>query len=166
VCWNGQTPLAVSIMKAAKAQNVDFTYLFFTSSYTNDFASVAPNTGKGVYIVSEYAPYIDEQGDRTSAWKAVMAKHNVPLTGFAQGGYVAAHYFTQMLPNVKGDITKESVTKAFKSQSKGLTDSMVGSPFVFGPGKAHNSNDSGWAVEFKPGSTTWRNVSTDWIYAH
>ncbi|WP_375385458.1 ABC transporter substrate-binding protein [uncultured Microbacterium sp.] len=162
--FNGQTPLAVSIMNAAKAQNVDFTYLLFTSSYTDDFAAAAPDTGNGVYIVAEYAPYIDVDGDRTAEWKRVMTTHNVPLTGFAQAGYVAAHYFTEMLKTIDGDITKESVAKAFLEQKDGIEDSMVGSPFIFGPGDAHNSNDSGWAVKLEPGSPTWTNVSEDWLH--
>lgn len=163
--FNGQTPLAISIMNAAQAQKANFTYLFFTSSYTADFATAAPNTGKGVYIVAEYAPYTDTAGDRTTAWAAAMKKHKVPMTGFAQAGYVAARYFTETLKTIKGDITKDSVAAAFKNQTKGVEDPMVGSPLLFGPGTGHNSNNSGWPIVLKPGSHTWVNVTSDWIHA-
>lgn len=161
--FNGGPEQALALMNASKAQAADFTYLFFTSAYTDKFAAAAPKTGKGVYIVAEYAPYTDVKNAATADWRRVMEKHNVPLTSFAQGGYLAAKYFIQALEGIEGDITRQSVTEALKTQKSAFKNPMVGTPWMFGPGRAHASNTAGWPVVLRPGASTWEDVTGGWL---
>jgi branched-chain amino acid transport system substrate-binding protein len=162
--FNGQTSLALAVMNAAQAQGMkDLTFLFFTSAYSQEFADAAPAIGKGVYIVSEFAPYTDlDKGSATADWAALMRNYGVPLTSFAQGGYLAATNFLRVLGGVRGEITRDSVTAAFKAQSTGIENTMVGTPWIFGPGNTHSSNQAGWPIVLTPGSKSWKRSSDTW----
>jgi branched-chain amino acid transport system substrate-binding protein len=163
---NGVEPDAAGVLKAAEAQGMsDMTFLFLTSAYSAQFADAATFVGKGVYVPAEFAPYTDESNEANADWRTLMQKYDVPLTSFAQGGYLAATHFLEMLKTIQGDITRDSVTAAFKAQSQGYDNAMAGTPWIFGPGDAHASNTAGWPIVIKPGSTVWENAEDDWITA-
>ncbi len=163
---NGVEPDAAGVLKAAEAQGMnDMTFLFLTSAYSAQFADAATFVGKGVYVPAEFAPYTDSSNAANSDWSALMQKHDVPLTSFAQGGYLAATHFIEMLKSMTGDITRETVTAAFKAQSTGYENAMAGTPWLFGPGSSHSSNTAGWPIVIKPGETTWSNAASTWVTA-
>lgn len=161
VLFNGIEPMAVGWVKTAAAQKVTgVKWLFLTSAYTAQAAKAFGAEGKDVLALSEFEPYTDESSAATKDWRATMTKHNVPLTSFAEGGYLAATHLVTVLKGIKGDITRESVTKAFQSMAP-LTSPLTGSPFGFGGGDAHASNLSGKFVQ--PDNGGWTVVTPEWV---
>lgn len=161
---NAVEPDAMGILKAAEAQGLnDMTFLFLTSAYSEQFAKSATYVGKGVYVPAEFLPYTDESSEGNADWRALMEKHNVDLTAFGQGGYVAATHFLEVLQGMDGDITRESVAEAFQTQTTALESPMTGTPYIFGKGETHGSNTSGWPIVIKPGSNEWENAANDWM---
>jgi branched-chain amino acid transport system substrate-binding protein len=160
---NGVEPDALGVLKAAEAQGMnDVTFLFLTSTYSEQFASAASFVGKGVYVPAEFAPYtIDNLAN--DDWKRLMESASIPLTSFGQGGYLAATHFIELLESIDGDITREAVTAAAKAQSTGIDNPMAGTPYLFGDGDTHASNTAGWPIVIKPGSTSWERAEDDWI---
>lgn len=157
-------PDAVALLRAAEAQGMnDVTFLFATSAYSTQFAEAATFVGQGIYLPAEFTPFTDPSVPGNEEWVELMEKHNVPLTSFGQGGYLAANYFIEMLQSIEGDITRESVTAAFKEQEEPFESTMTGSPWIFGPGESHGSNTSGWPVVLEPGSSEWLSAADDWI---
>jgi branched-chain amino acid transport system substrate-binding protein len=158
--FNGPTSLSLSALGAAAAQGANnLTFLFSSASYTDQFAAAAPKVGKGSYVVAEFAPYTDPNNQANKDWRDLMQKNHIPLTAFAQGGYLAALDFINTIKGIHGAITRESVTAAFTTGSKPYKNAMAGSPWVFGapPTKA------GWPVVLKPGATAWTTATNDWI---
>jgi len=156
-------PGYVGLLKAAESQGLDVTFLFLTSGYSEQFAQAASYVGKGVYVPAEFAPYTDPSVKGNEDWAAVMDKHNVPKTSFAQGGYLAAQDFIQVLKGMKGDVTRETVTAALKGMTTPIESPMTGTPWIFGAGDTHNSNTAGWPIVIKPGTTQWVAAETDWL---
>lgn len=160
---NGVEPDALGVLKAAESQGMnDVTFLFLTSTYSEQFAAAATFVGKGVYVPAEFAPYTIDN-DANADWKELMTSAGVPLTSFGQGGYLAATHFIELLESIDGDITRESVTAAAKGQTEGIDNPMAGTPYLFGDGDVHAPNTAGWPITIAPGSTVWQNAEDDWI---
>jgi branched-chain amino acid transport system substrate-binding protein len=87
-----------------------------------------------------------------------MDSSGVPLSSFAQGGYLAALDFIAILKSVEGEITAASVTAAAKGMTEPNANEMRGNPWIFGPGEAHQANASAWEVLVEPGSGVWTSV--------
>lgn len=163
---NGVEPDAIGVLKAAEAQGMkDMTFLFLTSTYSEQFAQAAGFVGKGVYVPAEFAPYTEDGIAANDDWRALMEKNNIPLTSFGQGGYLAATHFLETLKTIKGDVTHETVAAAFKAQTKPSENAMTGTPYIFGDGSSHSSNTAGWPITIQPGSTTWASAADDWVIA-
>ncbi|MFC4049130.1 ABC transporter substrate-binding protein [Actinomadura syzygii] len=162
VLFNGTEPMLVGWVKAAQAQKVKgIKWLFLAPAYTVEIAKALGPAGKDVVALSEFEPYTDSKSTINQDWRNTMAGHKVPLTSFAQGGYLAATHLVEVLRGIKGDITRESVTKAMKDL-KPLPSNMTGTPFAFGPGDAHAPNTSAKFV--KPdGNGGWTVLTPDWI---
>lgn len=152
----------LGFLKAAKAQGMsNVTWLFLTSAYSDQVAKAAgTSAGKGVYIPAEFYPYTNTSDATNAAWEKLMKRNNIALTSFAQGGYVAAENFVKVLKTINGPITRASVTKALTSMTTSIDNPMVGTPWIFGSGTAHNSARAGWEVTLKNG--TWTNAATTW----
>ena len=161
---NGVEPDALGVLKAAEAQGMnDMTFLFLTSAYSQQFAEAASFVGKGVYVPAEFAPYTVDSIVANDDWKALMDKHDVPLTSFGQGGYLAAIHFLEVLKAIEGDITRGSVTAAFKAQTTPLENPMTGTPYLFGGDARHRSNTAGWPITIKPGTNAWTSADDGWM---
>jgi branched-chain amino acid transport system substrate-binding protein len=153
---NNVQPDALAQIKAAESQGWnDVTFLYLTSTYSVQFAKAAQAVGAGVYVPAEFAPYDDPNTTATKAWRALMTKKGIELTSFGQGGYLAATYFVDVLKSIKGEINRESVTKALRAM-KPVTNPMVGTPWVFGTAQSHSSNRAGYPVALLPGKKAWQ----------
>lgn len=152
----------LGFLKAAEAQGLtDVTWLLLTSAYSEQFASAAGSaTGKGVYILSEFAPFTDLTDPANADWVNLMNEKGIPLTSFSQAGYVAAMNFIEILKSVDGDVTRASVAEAARTMSE-IDNPMVGTPYVFGPGQTHNSATAGFPVTLTDGA--WAKAGDDWV---
>ncbi|HEU5031349.1 MAG TPA: ABC transporter substrate-binding protein [Spirillospora sp.] len=161
VFFNGTEPMDVGWVKAAHAQNVTgIKWLFLTSTYTDQAAKAFGPSGADVVALSEFEPYTDVRSSANQDWRATMTRHRVPLTSFAQGGYLAATHLVTVLRGIKGDITRASVLRALRTL-RPLPSGMTGTPFAFGPGGAHASNLAGKFV--RPGGSGWTVLTPGWI---
>jgi branched-chain amino acid transport system substrate-binding protein len=160
---NPVEPDAIAQVKAANAQGWnDVSWLYLTSVYSDNFAKAVSDAGAGIYVPAEFYPFTDASSDINKDWRDLMTKNDIPLTSFSQGGYLAAKYFIQVAEGIKGDITRESVTKALHDMSA-ITNPMVGTPYTFGTAKAHDGNTAGWPIKLVTGTNAWELNGDDWI---
>ncbi len=160
---NPVEPDAIAQVKAANAQGwKDVNWLYLTSVYSDNFAKAVSDAGAGIYVPAEFYPFTDASSDINKDWRDLMTKNNIPLTSFSQGGYLAAKYFIEVAKGVKGDITRESVTKALHDMSA-IKNPMVGTPYVFGTAKTHADNTAGWPIKLTSGTNKWELNGNDWI---
>lgn len=143
----------IKAAKAAGVKNVD--WVFLPSAYTANVAAVLANEGENIFAMSDFEPWSSRSGMLTD-WRNMMLASSVPLTGFSQGGYVAASVFVQVLRSIKGEITRESVAQAFKTLTPRPIP-LMGTPYGFGPGVRHNANRSNMPVQLQGGK---------WVIAH
>lgn len=160
---NPVEPDAIGQVKAANAQGWnDVTWLYLTSVYSTNFANAISNAGKGIYVPAEFYPFTNESSDINKDWLGLMKANKIPLTAFSQGGYLAATYFVQVLKSIKGDITRDSVTKALHDM-KPITNPMIGTPYTFGTAQVHNTNTAGWPIKLMSGTHKWELNGDDWL---
>jgi branched-chain amino acid transport system substrate-binding protein len=146
-----------AIIAEATNQGVSLPFLVLTSAYSDEFAASVNYAGE-ISLPAEFAPYTDPNDTTTVEWKAVMDAHGVPATSFAQGGFLAAQYFITILESIEGDITRDSFTEAAKAMTEpyaGVGSEMTGTPWVFGPGEAHQPNAATWLMVIEPNTQSW-----------
>ena len=160
---NAVEPDGIGQLKAAAAQGWnDVTFLYLTSVYSEQFAAAAKQVGKGVYVPAEFAPYTSANNAKNADWQKLMTADKIPLTSFAQGGYLAATYFVQVLRSIKGDITRGSVTQALHDMAP-ISNPMAGTPWTFGTAATHNSNRAGWPIKLLSGTGQWELAADNWF---
>lgn len=160
---NPVEPDSIGQLKAADAQGwKNVTWLNLTSVYSTNYAKANTNVGQGVYVPAEFYPFTDASSPQTKDWRDLMTQNKIPLTAFSQGGYLAATYFLQVVKGIKGSINRQSVTKALQDMQP-ISNPMVGTPYVFGPGKTHNENTAGWPVKLLGGTNEWQLAANDWL---
>lgn len=149
-------PAVIAWVRAARAMKADgIDWVFLTPAYTQNVADTLKTEGDGIYAISEFEPWSSRSGMLTD-WRNVMVKGSVPLTSFSQGGYVAASIFVNVLRGIEGDITRESVTRAFKTMKERKVP-LMGTPFSFGQAAQHNPNRAAVPVRLDAGK---------WVVAH
>jgi branched-chain amino acid transport system substrate-binding protein len=141
----------------ASNQGISLPVLALTSSFSDPFAQGSTYEGK-ISVLAEFAPYYDESIDGVSEWAATMDAYGVPKTSFAQGGYLAAKYFIEILESIDGDITRESFTAAAKGMTEPIDSPMAQSDWIFGDGDSHQPNVTAYPVELAPGGGAWTSV--------
>lgn len=161
VLVNGSESIVAGWMKQVQAQNITgIQWTFLASAYTAQLGVALGPAGDGIIANSEFEPYTEPDDQVTAAWRAVMRRHGVPLTSFAQGGYLAATYIVRVLSGMRGELTRATVTHALRTMEP-ISDPMVGTPFVVGPGERHNSNRASKIVRLRGGR--WQLADPDWI---
>ncbi|MFI9556812.1 ABC transporter substrate-binding protein [Nonomuraea endophytica] len=150
IVYNSQVGPWFAQAKTQGMTAVDFAML--ANSYTDANAQAIPE-GLNVYSATEWQPYTDESLPGNDRWAKIVGAKGIPKTAFSQGAVMAADVFVQVLKGIQGPITRESVTKAFK-EMKPVDYPMVGTPYVFGAGDAHNPVEGARFV--KAENRAWR----------
>ena len=160
VVIDGVEPHALAVGRAIEAQGLsDIVWIGLTSYYTDSIASQLGSAGNGLRANSEFEPY-GSDSPVLDDWRALMTDTGVPLTSFAQGGYIAATIFVDALRGIDGEITRESVAEAMRALAPYETP-LLGTPYTFGPGEAHAPNQASKFVELRDGE--WVTVADDWV---
>ena len=160
VVIDGVEPHALAVGRAIDAQNLhDIVWIGLTSYYTDAIASQLGSAGNGLRANSEFEPY-GSGSPVLDDWKTLMTSAGVPLTSFAQGGYLAATIFVEALRGMGGEITRESVAEAMLNLEPYETP-LLGTPYTFGPGDAHAPNQASKFVELRDGQ--WVTAADDWV---
>jgi branched-chain amino acid transport system substrate-binding protein len=141
----------------ATNQGLKVPFLVLTSCYSDQFAA-GISFASDIHLPAEFSPFSDLKNTSNKDWAAVMDAHNVPKTSFAQGGYLAAKYFIGILDTIKGKVTRASFTAAAKAMKTPISNPMVGTKWIFGPGSSHQANASAWPVEIKANTKTWTSL--------
>ncbi|MEV0587056.1 ABC transporter substrate-binding protein [Nonomuraea sp. NPDC050310] len=134
VIYNAQVGPWFAQAKTQGMEQVDF--ILMANAYTDANAALIP-PGMRAQAGTEWQPYTDETLPGNDRWARIVTTHKIQKTAFSQGGVMAADVFVHVLKTIKGPITRESVTQAFKSMQP-IRYPMVGTPWVFGPGDKHN----------------------------
>lgn len=114
VIYTGIEPHVIEWMKSVPevlSRLID--WVFLTPAYTANIAETLGAKGEGMFALSEFEPWSSRSGMLTD-WRNVMTRGKVARTSLSQGGYVAALVFVRVLRTIKGEITRASVTRAFK----------------------------------------------------
>ena len=160
VVIDGVEPHALAVGRAIDAQGLgDIVWIGLTSYYTDAIASQLGSAGNGLRANSEFEPY-GSDSPVLDDWKALMTSASVPLTSFAQGGYLAATIFVEALRGIGGEVTRESVAEAMLNLEPYET-ALLGTPYTFGPGDAHAPNQASKFVELRDGQ--WVTAADDWV---
>lgn len=131
------------------------------SAYSEEYAATLRDVADGLVANSEFLPFTGEgaQDPALADYRKLMEQAGQPLSSFGQGGYLAAKFFTEVAGGIDGEITAESVTAAF-TRMQPISSPLLGNAFVFGPGKAHQPNQSSRYVKLSDGE--WEPISTEW----
>ena len=160
VVIDGVEPHALAVGRAIEAQGLDdIVWIGLTSYYTDAIASQLGSAGNGLRANSEFEPY-GSDAEALDDWKALMTSSGVPLTSFAQGGYLAATIFVEALRSIDGEVTRESVAQALLDLEPYETP-LLGTPYTFGLGDAHAPNQASKFVELRDGA--WVTAADDWV---
>lgn len=161
VLFTGVEPMVVAWMQAVSAQGLlrSITWLFLTPPYTAEVAKALGKNGEGMIAASEFEPW-SGNSSALADWRKLLTENKIPLTSFGQGGYLAAEIFVNTLKTIKGEITRESVTQAFKTLAPYRTR-IIGDPYTFGPANAHNPNRSAKMMVLRNGQ--WQLHNINWI---
>ncbi|MEP6842858.1 MAG: ABC transporter substrate-binding protein [Pseudolysinimonas sp.] len=155
-----EAPL-VALMQAVTTQGLgsDMVLMSQTSGFTEGVATALGAAGQGLLANSEFLPFNSDSSE-LDQWRKIMTDAGVPLTSFAEGGYLAAKIIADTLSGIKGDITRESVAKAFHALTSFPTP-LMGTDYAFGDGDTHASNRASMIVELKDGK--WKTVKDEWV---
>ena len=160
VVIDGVEPHALAVGRAIESQGLsDIIWIGLTSYYTDSIASQLGSAGNGLRANSEFEPY-GSDSPVLDDWRSLMTDAAVPLTSFAQGGYIAATIFAEALRGIDGEITRESVAEAMRTLEPYETP-LLGTPYTFGPGETHAPNQASKFVELRDGE--WVTVYDDWV---
>lgn len=160
VVIDGVEPHALAVGRAIDSQGLsDIIWIGLTSYYTDSIASQLGSAGNGLRANSEFEPY-GSDSPVLDDWRELMTDAGVPLTSFAQGGYIAATIFVEALRGIDGEITRESVAEAMRSLEPNETP-LLGTPYTFGPGETHAPNQASKFVELRDGE--WVTAHDDWV---
>lgn len=160
VVFLGLEPWVVEWIKNVKAANAGpIDWLYLTPAYTADVARTVGAEGEGMFAMSEFLPWSSRALDLTD-WRETMKRGKVPLTSFSQGGYLAAQVFVDVLRRIQGEITRESVFKAFRELER-FDSPLIGTPYSFGAKPRHNANHA--IIPMVLRDRQWRVAHPDWI---
>jgi branched-chain amino acid transport system substrate-binding protein len=146
VSFSGQEFQAVAIMKAVQQQKITgVQWLTGLAAYSPGFCKASGNTGDGLIAMLEFEPF-DTAGETAAV--ADFKASGYPVVQTMDTGWTAAWVFDHVVSQIKGAITRQSVTAAFKASPPFAVPTM-GTPFAFGSATTHQSNHAAFAAQLK-----------------
>ncbi|MFA7769084.1 ABC transporter substrate-binding protein [Streptomyces sp. NRRL S-448] len=161
VVLDGPEARGLAVGKAIKANGLTgITWIGLTSYYTDNVAEQLGPTGDGLQANSEFEPFGATDAAPLRDWRGLMAKNGIPLTSFAQGGYLAATIAQDALLSMTGEVNRQTVTARLATLTSYDTP-MSGSPYSFGTAATHAPNQSSKFMVLKDG--VWTTATNEWI---
>jgi branched-chain amino acid transport system substrate-binding protein len=170
VVW-GITSTAAQLVQAAHTQGVKFSnpsspkdvaWIGLTTIYSTQLATALGASGNGLMSESEFEPATpqDSSAPGIAAWEQIAKAGGAPISSTGEGGYVAAKLFVDVAKTIKGAITRASFNAAVHKVSA-YNSPLMGTPYSFKPGAAHNSNRAIKVVILKGG--VWQSRTSKWV---
>ena len=161
VLFNTIEPQVVQVVKTADAQKMHgIDWLFLSPGYTVQVAKALAHTLQTVYAGTEWEPYTNSTSPANREWREALSAAHEPLTAFTQAGFEAAKILIQVIQGINGPVTRESMTKALHDM-KPIPNSLVGTPYYFGPGMKHASSQATKIVTRENGAG--KVVTPNWV---
>ncbi|MFI6445736.1 ABC transporter substrate-binding protein [Kitasatospora sp. NPDC050543] len=161
VVLDGPEARALAVGKAVKANGLtDITWIGLTSYYTDNVADQLHTAGEGLQTNSEFEPFGNADSAPLRDWRGLMVRNGVPLTSFAQGGYLAATIAQDTLLAMTGEVNRQSVSAQLATLTSYETP-MIGSPYSFGTAAEHAPNRSSKFMVLKNGA--WTGATDQWV---
>lgn len=161
VLTNMVEPQILAWMKVIQQQKITgIKWLFLAPGYTDGVAKALANSKQPVYAGTEWEPFSEVDSPANKDWRAAMTAAGRPLTAFSQGGYESAIMMENVLKQINGKVTRESVYDALLNM-KPIENPLVGTPYVFGKGDKHASNTATKIMKLENGK--WTLVTPDWV---
>lgn len=148
------TPLVAQQMAAQGMQ--DIALFVDGGAFDPSVAAAVDGLGIALYSGVEFAPLDGDSADIAAFLAATEAAGLVPSI-FTQGAYLVANAFVEVLKSIDGDITRDSVSRAWESVTP-MQNDMLGVPLKVG------STDvvaSAWIVTANDG--VWQDVSGGFV---
>lgn len=157
---------AIAWDQAVTTQGATFESVHFTSAYTAELAAAVPNPATPTYANSEFEPFTDLDSPALADWRQLMEAEGVPLTSFAQGGYLAALIAVDVIEGAGVVAADDLDTQRSKIEEALLTmqpyeNPMLGVPYVFGDAEAHSPNFASKFVQLIDGE--WVTVTDEFV---
>jgi branched-chain amino acid transport system substrate-binding protein len=144
----------------AKTQGYTPHFVFQGAQYSPQLAQALPHTPAGsLYSIAELEPFTDN-APVVNQMKADLTAAHVGINGLTEFGWQAARTFYNIVKTIKGSINRDSVNAALQAATNVDTGGMTATPYVFGKGSSHFSNQSGKIVELVNGK--WLTVGP-WV---
>ena len=145
------------------ARSYDLHSLFLNVSFVGaaPLAQALGNEENGV-IITQVVPHLESKLPIVQNFHKALHRLNPALTSTygALEGYIATHIFLQALKNVKGDITRESITEALEAM--GEFDLGFAAPLKLTP-KEHQASHQIWPTIIRQGEVLpfdWKQLGT------
>jgi len=123
--------------------------------YDPAIAETLDSLGISAYVAMEFAPFDDTSEDMLE-YLAFAEEHGLAVNSFTQGAYLAATYAVEVLQDIDGEITRESVSRALESMDP-VENTIAGSPFIVGTPESRVPNTSVKIITNENGG--WKVVS-------
>jgi branched-chain amino acid transport system substrate-binding protein len=140
-------PAAIPIFNAAEDQDLldEAIWVGPTSLYDRAFPMAVGDYWAGAIRAHIELNDLNSTGPDNTAWLAIMDKYgndSDPRDTFSQAGYLAAKATLQVMRDLDGDITRDAMLAGLRGMDPIESDLMC-TPWVFGPGERHNTNQTG-----------------------
>lgn len=159
VVSEGPSQAAAPFLQAANSQHLTATQIFLGQEYVAGLPKAIGSLGEGIYSEAELLPFTANDPALTQ-FKADAQKAGIEASGLSEAGWLAAKILADTMSKISGPITRQSVTAALKNLTSYDTNGLTGSPYSFGPGQTHMSNNTIKFVQIKSGQWT---VASGWV---
>lgn len=157
VVFNG--PNVVEWIRSAQPELTGVAQIMLTPAYTTEATAALGEAGNGIYAMAEFEPWTSRSLQLTD-WRRLMTARGVPLSSLSQGGYLAAQMLVRALNEIKGPVTRASVTKALRDMAP-ARNALTAAPFQVGDGRAPKPNRSAIPMVLRAGR--WEVAHPEWI---
>ena len=119
-------PTVLPLLQAIEQQGLIDSVVWASSTPPNDpsLAAELSDAWNGKFLINAEFNVLDSGEPDQEHMNEVLEQYapDVPLSSFAQMGYLAGRIATDALLSIEGDITKESVNEAFRGVTNFVSD--------------------------------------------
>lgn len=160
VFTNQVEPGIVQWINTADAQGISgINWVFLASGYTQGVADALANTRQPIYIGTEWEPYTLEN-EANAEWRALMSDAGLVPSAFSQGGYLAGRILADVIAQIDGPVTRDTVAAALRAMEP-VTYPIAAGPYVFGGGATDRPMRATKVVQLVGGE--WIVATPDWV---
>ncbi len=149
-------PTVLPLLQAIEQQGLIDSVVWASSTPPNDpsLAAELSDAWNGKFLINAEFNVLDSGEPDQEHMNEVLEQYapDVPLSSFAQMGYLAGRIATDALLSIDGDITKESVNEAFRGVRNFVSDILC-APWYYDSGTGSNvSNNADLTVAPEDGN--------------